>query len=252
MIMEYWKHMNFKNKIITLIFILLAAFNFTMAQDCKATITINTNNDSSLIFLNDNFIGKGNVSVEESTGSYSIKVTKSLIQWDAQTIHDTIYVSNCEDQTLNYTFNNSIYLQTDPEDAYVYHDQKLIGHTPLRLAINNQDFLLKKIGYEDKIISSNQLDNGKTISLVQLYNNKNQESFFDGTEFKLLLGSLIVLGGTTAYYKLKADDKFQEYQFTGKGELLDQTHKYDLISGITFGLVQINFGILMYYFLFDK
>ncbi len=122
----------------------------------------------------------------------------------------------------------------------------------MRLNIGKGNILLKKNGYEDKYISADQLSSDKTISLVQYYNDDKYESFFDGTEFKLLLGSLIVLGGTTAYFKLKADDKFEEYQFTGNGEFLDQTHKYDLISGITFGLVQINFGILMYYFLFDK
>ncbi len=168
------------------------------------------------------------------------------------TIFDTLKIKDCNDISLNYNFKQSLLLQTDPEDANVYKDEKLIGHTPLKLTLKNQNLLLKKNGFEDKKISSEELINGKPISLVQLDNSKNKTSFFDGTEFKLLLGSLVVLGGTTAYYKLKADDKFQEYQFTGNGEFLDQTRKYDLISGITFGLVQINFGILVYYFLFDK
>ena len=244
--------MNFKNKILLIIMINIVVVNYSFSQNCKATISLKTDVDSSLIFLNDAFLGKGNVTFEAPKGNYYIKVTESLMRWDAKSFYDTVEVKNCEDINRNYFFNKTVYLQTDPADVYVYHDNDLIGHTPLRLGIVNQDLVLKKNGYEDKYISEDQLNNNKVISLVGLYNNENQESFFDGTEFKLLLGSLIVLGGTTAYFKLKADDKFQEYQFTGNGEYLDQTHKYDLISGITFGLVQINFGILVYHFLFDK
>ncbi len=244
--------MNFKNKILSILIIAVVVVDFSFSQNCKATISIKTDEDSSLIFLNDAFLGKGNVTVEAPKGTYYIKATESLMRWDAKTFYDTIEVKNCEDINRNYSFNGTVYLQTDPADVYVYHDSDLIGHTPLRLSLNNENLLLKKIGFEDKYISSDRLNKNKVISLVRLYNNDNHGSFFNGTEFKLLLGSLIVLGGTTAYFKLKADNKFEEYQFTGNGDYLDQTHKYDLISGITFGLVQINFGILMYHFLFDK
>ncbi len=250
--MEFWKLMNFKNKILLIIFFTFVIVDFSFSQNCKATISIKTDEDSSLIYLNDAFLGKGIVTFEAPKGTYYIKVTESLMRWDAKIIYDTVEVKDCENINRIYSFNKTVYLQTDPADVDVYNDINLIGHTPLRLSDAGQNFLLKKDGYEDKYISGDQLNNNRIISLTKLYNDEHQQSFFDGTQFKLLLGSLIVLGGTTAYFKLKADDKFEEYQFTGKGDYLDQTHKYDLISGITFGLVQINFGILMYHFLFDK
>ncbi len=83
MIMEYWKHMNFKNNLIV-ICILLSINNYAFAQDCKAAVSIKTDYDSSLIYLNNNFIGKGNVSVEEPAGVYLLKITKSLMQWNAR------------------------------------------------------------------------------------------------------------------------------------------------------------------------
>ena len=45
--------------------------------------------------------------------------------------------------------------------------------------------------------------------------------------------------------------KFDEYQIVGDPALLDQTDKYDLISGITFTALQINFGLIIYLFLTD-
>jgi hypothetical protein len=74
-------------------------------------------------------------------------------------------------------------------------------------------------------------------------------SFYERSLFKYLLAGIVVLGGTTAYFKLKADEKFDAYEITGDQELLDETERYDLISGITFTALQINFGVLIYFFL---
>ncbi len=251
--MESWRRMNLNNIIFLFIFFGILSFGITKAQECKGKVSIHTNNDSSLIFINNEFIGNGNISKEVDNGKYLIKVSESSENWNAKSFIDTIQIINCEEKKIDYNFYGSVYLQTNPADAYVFNDDKLIGHTPLKLKAENQNLLLKKNGFKDKYITINQIEENKTISLEQLFNGKEiSESFFVTTEFKILLGSLVALGGATAYYKLKADKKFDEYQFTGSGELLDQTRKYDLISGITFGLVQINFGILVYYFLFDK
>ena len=78
-----------------------------------------------------------------------------------------------------------------------------------------------------------------------------EESFFEKDIFKVLTAGIVVLGGATAYFKIKADNKFEEFEFSGNGKLLDETRKYDLISGITFTALQINFGLLLYYFLIE-
>ncbi len=90
--MEYWKLMNFKNKIFIILLISFIAAKISFSQNCKASISINTDDDSSLIFLNDNFLGKGNVSIEAPKGTYFIKVTKSIMKWNAKNIYDTIQV----------------------------------------------------------------------------------------------------------------------------------------------------------------
>ena len=76
-------------------------------------------------------------------------------------------------------------------------------------------------------------------------------SFFEGTLFKILVGSAVLLGASTAYIKLEADKKFDEYLITGDQKLLDQTNRLDVISGITFVATQINFGFILYLFLTD-
>ena len=77
------------------------------------------------------------------------------------------------------------------------------------------------------------------------------ESFFEGTLFKVLVGSSVLLGASAAYFKLEADKKFDEYLITGDKKLLDQTNRFDVISGATFIAMQINFGFILYLFLTD-
>ena len=76
-----------------------------------------------------------------------------------------------------------------------------------------------------------------------------EKNFFETDIFKILTAGIIVLGATTAYFKLEADAKYEEYQYSGNSELLDDIRKYDLISAITFTALQINFGLLLYFFL---
>ena len=77
------------------------------------------------------------------------------------------------------------------------------------------------------------------------------ESFFNSSTFKILLGSAAVLGGVAAYFKNKADNKYDDYLQTKDQSLLDTVDRLDLYSGIFFGLLQINFGYLIYKFLTD-
>ena len=42
-----------------------------------------------------------------------------------------------------------------------------------------------------------------------------------------MLGTAIALGATTAYYKLEADDLYEEYKITGDPGLVDNIEHYD-------------------------
>ena len=84
------------------------------------------------------------------------------------------------------------------------------------------------------------------------FTNENEEEFFyDKPIFKIMLGSFVALGAATAYFKIKADKRFDDYKKTNNTSLLDDTNKYDAISGVTFALMQVNLGVLVYYFLRD-
>lgn len=238
--------MNLNKKIF---FILLLAINI-YGQDCKANLHIKTDLPSSKIYIDTSLIGKGNADIQLTKGKYHIVVMEESDRWNAKTFSDSITIKNCNDTTLSYTFKSQSYLDTEPQDVYVYKDSELIGHTPMFLPINTRQIILKKQGYAEKLINAQNLERNEKIKLTFMGEIKSQ-NFLEQNIFKILVGGIVALGGVSAYFKIKADNNFDEYQTTNEKFYLDRTHKFDLISGITFGALQVGFGFLIYYFLSD-
>jgi hypothetical protein len=242
-------------KILTIVtsFFLIPG-NMLMAQECKGSLIVETSTEDALIYINENIEGKGRLETELDVGTYIVKVIENNRSWDSKIYIDTVFLESCNHKKLNYNFNSDVYIQTEPDDAAVFRNDSLLGYTPLFIPNNYRSLKLSKLGYEDKLISLDEISRSNSINLNfkdESALNGDKESFFEKDLFKYLVGSIVVLGGTTAYFKLKADDRFDEYKITGEKALLDEIDKYDLISGITFTALQINFGLLIYYFLID-
>lgn len=231
---------------VILLFPVLTAY----AQECKARIDINTDISSSKIYIDNDLIGNGSAEIELPEGEYQIRVINESDRWDARLFSDTLQIENCNDTTLTYAFNSEVYLNTEPQDVYVFQDSELVGHTPLFLTVNSEEIVLKKPGFEDKVLQPADLKTNEKIRL-NFIGEPVGKDFFERNVFKILVGGIVALGGVTAYFKLKADNYFDKYLISGDDYYLDQTHKFDLISGIAFGALQVSFGFLIYYFLSD-
>jgi hypothetical protein len=125
-----------------------------------------------------------------------------------------------------------------------------LGHTPLLIPQDVKNLQLKKPGYKEMSINIGDYNINESIKLTPL-GFESDDSFFETPLFLYMSGSLLVFGAITAYYKLEADEKYAEYQVTGDDALLQETQRLDTISGIAFAAVQINFGLLVYFFLTD-
>jgi len=236
------------NLFLKIFFIILFSTFALFAQECFNTLKINSDISEVNIFINDSLISSnGNIDTELNDGRYIIIATENSGKWNAKTFSDTVFLSGCETKIINYYFRNETLLETIPSDVYVYSNDSLIGFSPLKIPKNFGELKLAKPGYVERKINIDD----KSYYLIELNYNGivKSEPFVETTLFKVLTGSVIVLGAVTAYFKLKADDKFDEYRFSGNKKFLDETNKYDTISGISLALFQINFGYIIYRFL---
>jgi len=251
MIGELCRRMNL-NKIINIVLCLVIfATPVAFGQNCTAKVSIKTDIDNSKIYINSKIEGTGSVVAFLEKGIYTLRIMAPEKEWGKKTICDTLRVTDCsKDISLNYFFQNQRYLDSEPQDAEVIANDTVLGYTPLFIPMHYTEVTLNKLSYQSRNL---ELERDKTSQVIKLdFVGKHEEiSFYKKPIFKYLLGGIVVLGAATAYFKIKADDSFSDYQRTTNNSFLDDTHKYDLLSGIAFGALQVNLGVLIYYFLSD-
>lgn len=247
MITEILMLMNLLDKIkIVLLFVLVTNILISAQDNCQAEVTIECDIPNVILSVNGNEFEQSNQFILQlEKGIYKIILTENSDRLDAKTIIDNIFVDDCSDKYFKYFFNEEVFLDSKPQDAKIISGDSLLGYTPLFLPKNFSSITISKEGFEQLTISSNELKKNNSFDLKFIGESK-EENFFESFQFKIILGAAAVLGAVTAYYKLLADDKFDDYKFTGNAASLDLTRKYDLISGISFGLLQIDFGYLLY------
>jgi hypothetical protein len=222
-----------------------------LPQDCKAHLTIQSDKENIVVFVDDTLAGSGKtVNVKMDLGSHKIVTAENTSRWDARSFIDTVNVKSCEDLNLKYKFNSNVLLYSHPQDVQVFSSDSLLGYTPLYVPRGLNNIRLEKYGYETTMVDYSDFENDQPVRL-NFTGEMDEGNFFDKTLFKVLVGSMLALGVATAYFKLEADNKFDEYQITGDEELLAQTNRLDEISAVTFVALQINFGLIIFFFLMD-
>lgn len=235
---------------ISIAFLLLMS-PILLSQDCRTGIKIKSDLNNIRIFINDSLEFYNTYEIELEEGNYLISISEDSNRWDAKLYTESFYLNNCETKSINIRFLDEILIDSNPQDAKVLDGDELLGYTPLILSQRINRIKLSKQGYFDREVEVNNNISAINVSL-EISGQKPKENFFDKPVAKILFGSMIVFGATSAYYKIKADNNFDDYLKTGELKYKERTEQYDMISGITLGLTQINFGYLIYKIFFDN
>jgi len=219
------------------------------SQSDSVNLIIQTNSDSTGFFIDNKFFGVGNkLETEIVEGQHTLYLVESIKLWNAEVIKDTIFIESTDDLVLEYSFKSRILVNTIPQDVYVYENDSLVGFTPTIIESGFTKLELEKPDYKSISISPVDLSNGEKPKL-NYTGEPPKTQFYGSALFTILLGTAIALGATTAYLKLEADDKFEEYEITGNPELIDEVNQYDVSSGATFVVFELNVALIIYFFL---
>lgn len=182
-----------------------------LGQDCKGIAVIKTDSPVSVILIDDTLKAENGAEIILPKGEHSLRIVQNPEEWDSPMILDTLRIEKCD----------SVYFFT-----YRIRDSRL-----LRNGIVRGDSLT---GEEKRDL---------------LLNFSRPKNFTQSAEFKWLLAGVVAFGGAAAYLKIEADKRYDEYQETGEERFLDETRRYDVLSGISFGLLQLNFLYMVLNFL---
>lgn len=221
------------------------------AQDCISRFFITSNDSDATVKINDSDFRKLPAEFNLGRGRYSLVVKESQRKWNPQIITDTLEVSACGlDSTIHFNFGKEIILDSHPQNASVISNKNVIGYTPMSFLSTIPAVTLQKKNYESLLIPPGGVRTAETVEL-KFNGVRNGTDFFESDLFKILLGSAAALGATAAYFKIQADDKYNDYIRSKNPSVLDEVDRLDLYSGIALGLLQVNFGYLIYKFLSD-
>lgn len=232
--------------IIRIFTIIIFCFIPLIAQINTGTISIKMNKNSVTI-INDSIFYSNSFSENYLYGKYKIVVKENSKEWGSESnIFEIILNEENPNFHKEITFSKKNFIDSNPSNAKVILNDSVIGYTPLSLSLNSQNIIIEKDNFKSVFINPVKEINTVELEKFQLENNN---SFLETYLFETLIGTAVALGATAAYYKIEADKKYDDYLKTRDKSLIDKTEKLDLISGISFSLLQINFGALIYLFL---
>lgn len=237
----------------------------TVPTASPATITFLTDVDSARVIIDGSFVGCTPVTVDTlQPGMHEVRLFHPDVEnWLTERVTDSINVSPGDVRTLRYAFVPRYLLRSIPDGAEVYLGDSLVGAAPSIIRITSrmegQTIQLRKEGYETIPVQPAHSERGViTVMLPPLWRQGSQKEAVFREEMTngkrnlrlYIAGTATVLSGVAAaYFKVLADNRYDEYLRTGNPALRTETNKLDTASGVALAITQIGLGLFTYFLL---
>ena len=218
------------------------------------SLSVTSNVDSALVVIDGRPAGQTPVRIDSvSAGLHYLKILHPyLANWLEYPIRDTLLIAGQKALTLQYNFSPRLLLSSEPFGADVLLGDSLIGTTPLVIQApdGRGKFRLRKEGYSDADID--RLSGG-LIQMHMEWQPENTEVNHGSDPLRLYLtgGATILSGAAAAYFKIKADSRYQMYAQSRDPSLHDQTRRLDTAAAVFLTLAEITLGLFSYFMLSD-
>jgi len=186
--------------------------------------------------------------------------------WGTFDWQDSIKIVSDDTLIIQPQFVKILFIKTDPFDADVFLNNKLMGQSPLSISfysVDSSQLLVKKNGYENYGIDLNQVtsdylniiltENQRKLGLkdFQLLSQKKSKHRYKKLAYSFW-GLSILTGLSTVYLKDQADEKYQQYRVAGSlkdmNKYYQDAKRLDRYTYVSMGILQGCF-ILASYFL---
>lgn len=158
------------------------------------------------------------------------------------------------------TKTNQITINSFPPNADVFDASGLLGKTPLFIPKTeiNSPIVLKKNGFNDleiDTLAARSVFELKPISISDenSYRISKNKWFRSTDDNKILIAvtGIVASGIVAAYFKLEASNNYRKFNETKDHAYSDKTAKYDTISAVGLGGVQVSLVYLTYLLIWE-
>ncbi|MBM2840565.1 MAG: hypothetical protein HW412_1093 [Bacteroidetes bacterium] len=233
----------------------------SIAGHLVSNITIQSIPESAYVMLDGKLVGSATITIDSiNPGLHVLTLQhRNVESWLTEPVSDTVRLEDGETKVLRYNLDRRYFVTSSPFGAEVVVDDSVIGTTPITMtsAFVRRPITLRKQGYEPASINLSD-DPFVSASLNKLWQNDgNMDSYFRESSHAgskpiglYISGAATVLSGVAAaYFKVKADDKYQQFLQTRDTNLRSQTNRLDTAAGIAIAATQIWLGLFTYFIL---
>jgi hypothetical protein len=214
------------------------------------------------VYLDNTHIGKTPLQKHPlSLGEHTIQVkSPEPLNWLSRDWIDTVCINTGEILILTAQFNHTCWIGSTPSGAHIYSGEHLIGKTPTAVTISDtaiRCLTLKHPGYHpqtvDWTVQASRiihivLEKSNTCGKVKPENNLS----LDSKKYWMIGSSILAIASGIAgyHYKERAEKAYQAYLQSGNPEQMnryfDDSKRYDICSGILYGIGEVCVGITIY------
>jgi hypothetical protein len=258
--------------LLTILFLIpqiIFAQDDTLKKEYKLSVTSNI--QEAKIFIDSIFIGDAPIfDLRFEEGIFDITVVNSSEKnnWKNENVMFKQFHLQ-SDTTIHADFNFLYFIRSDPFNASVFHNENLLGKTPLRYFNSeklNGSFILKKPGYHDHVLDLTfyNFETGADVNLKPKNNLSNEEIVFKNrdTRFNTKRNFIPVISfGAAAlasaygtiHFKNVANDSYDRYLSDPVlyNSDLNKSNKNDIYSMVSLGLMQVALAGVVYYLFLD-
>jgi hypothetical protein len=188
-------------------------------------------------------------------------------RWLSAAVLETLMVHPGDHLVRTVEFAPLYHIATEPYGATVRRNGIPVGETPVDLQLTpTRDLItVARPGYEEAAVAFTGGERsvhillhprigpgngagGPTLAdqqLVYLSGERSKSSF----PIFLTTGATVLTGAAAAYFKIRADNYYDDYSRTGNQGSLDQVHRLDLASGISLAASELSLVTLAYFLL---
>ena len=224
----------------------------------KSYISVVSSPERVRIYIDSLFSGFApRESIKVTAGRHILRfVHPDNSDWSLRTVTKPVSVNPYEHITVQVKFPGSCHITTNPFGADLNVGDSLYGRTPFILPVAGESIIisLSKERYNpiaetvDRNLPRIHFDLQRSGLAEKDAESAYLQSVARGPEIPLYIsaGTTVLAGAAAAYFKIKADNRYSEYQKRGDPGALDRVRRLDRAAGVSLIISEMSFFLLSY------